>query len=61
MDHMQKVLEQIQRQDECHPGFNFFLVKGFKLQKRFDTDEPEWALQLIDISQKMRSDSVQTE
>jgi len=36
-------------------------VKAFRLQKRFEGDEPEWALQLIDISQKMLSDSVRTE
>ena len=64
---MQKIIEDLscsKSQDTSNPTFNFFLVKVFRLQKkRLDNseEEPEFAVKLIDISQKILFDSIAIE
>ena len=60
---MQKLIDEMsnQSQEGANPTFNFFLVKIFKLQKKRFTDEVEYAIKLIDISQKILFDSIAIE
>mmetsp|Transcript_17575 Transcript_17575/g.27150 ORF Transcript_17575/g.27150 Transcript_17575/m.27150 type:complete len:107 (+) Transcript_17575:663-983(+) len=47
--------------DKQSSKFEFFLIKVFHLQKKLLDDEPEVALELIDISQKILLDGLNTE
>jgi len=62
MNELQALIEK--QRDEDHDGrtsFDFFLVRIFPLEKKLLDDDPEFAIELIDISQKIMMDSMNTE
>mmetsp|Transcript_713 Transcript_713/g.888 ORF Transcript_713/g.888 Transcript_713/m.888 type:complete len:87 (+) Transcript_713:763-1023(+) len=60
MDNIGALLEKAKNADSTS-GFDFFIVKIFTLKKMLQEDSPEVALELIDISQKIMFDSLNTE